>query len=69
MTPEMQAKIAAWQQAAIDGTLTVEAMQEAIKVLREDRLGSAIASDRARSKKAKAVVPSAEELLREMEGL
>jgi len=66
MTPETIAKIAAWRQAAIEGTLTIEQMKEAVAVLRQDRVGASIASDKSRSKKAKSVVPSADDLLAEL---
>lgn len=69
MTPETNAQIGIWRQAAIDGTLSVEDMQKAIIVLRQDRIGASIASDKSRSKKAKSIIPSADDLLAEMEGL
>lgn len=52
MTPETNAQIGIWRQAAIDGTLSVEDMQKAIIVLRQDRIGASIASDKSRSKKS-----------------
>ena len=69
MTPEMNAKIAIWRQKALDNTLTVEDMKEAILALRGDRVGAAVASDKSRKAKAKTVVPSADDLMAELEGL
>lgn len=69
MNPELQSKIILWRQKAVEGTLTIEEMKEAITVLRAGRVGAAIASDASRRKKAKAVIPSADDLLGELEGL
>jgi hypothetical protein len=66
MTPMVQEKIALLRQKAIDGTLTVEETKEAVILLREGRMGAAIASDKARSKVAKKVVLSADDLLSEL---
>lgn len=68
-TPELAAKIAIWRQKALDGTLTVEEMKEAILARREGRISASYASDTARRKKAKAEIPSADALLSELEGL
>jgi hypothetical protein len=67
MTPELNAKIAIWRQKAIDGTLTIEEMKEAISALRQGRVSAGIASATSRAKKAKVEVPSAANLLAEME--
>lgn len=69
MTPELQSKITVWRQKALDGSITIEEMKEAIIALRQGRIGAAIASDASRRKKAKAEVPSADDLLGELEGL
>ncbi|MDE2097542.1 MAG: hypothetical protein KGL39_09875 [Patescibacteria group bacterium] len=66
VTPETQAKIAIWRQKAVEGTLTVEEMKEAIHLLRAGRIGAHIASDTSRRKKAKADIPSADDLLAEL---
>jgi len=70
MTPELNAKVALWRQQLADGKLTPaeeEAlMVEAVKVLRAGRVGAAIASDSSRRAKAKAVIPSADDMLAEM---
>lgn len=64
-----QARVTEWRAKAQAGTLTVEEMREAIKVLRAGRVSAAFASETARRKKAKAVVPSADDLLSELGGL
>jgi len=66
MNPELLAKIAAWRQKAIDGTLTKEEMVEAIKIIREDRISAFRASETGRKAKAHAVIPSADDLLAEL---
>jgi len=66
MTPETQAKIAQWRVKALDGTLTIEEMREAIIALRGDRLGAAHASAASKRKKAIADIPSADDLLNEL---
>ena len=66
MTPEIQAKIAIWRQKAIDNSLTLEEMKEAITLLRQGRVSAAASSESARRAKAKAAVPSADDLLSEL---
>lgn len=66
MNPEIQAKIAVWRQKAVLGTLTEAEMREAIVVMRGDRKGAAIASDKARKAKATTSIPSAADLLDEL---
>ena len=65
-TPELQAKIAIWRQKAVDGTLTVEEMKEAILALRAGRVSAAHASEASRRKAAKVAIPSADDLLAEL---
>ena len=66
MTPETNSKIATWRQKALEGTLSVEDLRQAIEVMRGDRRGASVASEASRRKKAKVVVPSAEDLLAEL---
>ncbi len=66
---DLDAKIAIWRQKAIDGKLTQEEMREAIALKRADRRAALTASDNSRRAKAKAVVPSAQQLLDELDGL
>lgn len=65
-SPELQAKIAIWRQKAIDGTISVEEMKEAILALRAGRVSAAHASDNARRKTAKVEIPTADDLLAEL---
>ena len=66
MSPELLAKISIWRAKALDNRLTEAEMAEAVLALRADRVGAQIASDSSRRKKAKAEIPSAEDLLKEM---
>lgn len=68
---ELQAKISSWRLRAADGTLTLEEMKEAVKYLRAGRLGAATAAASAARtrKKAIAEIPSAGDMLNELEGL
>lgn len=66
MTPEMMGKIAVWRQKALDNTLTLDEMKEAIKALRGDRVGASIASEKSRTKKAPKMQVSADDLLAEL---
>ena len=68
MTPEMQSKIAVWRAKAEAGTLTEAEMVEGIRALRESRYGAAVASDQAKRKRAQAVIPDADDLLKELGG-
>lgn len=69
MSPEVASKIAGWRQKALDNTLTREEMAEAIRVMRQDRVGAAVASAKSRTAKAKAEIPTADDLLSELDGL
>ena len=69
LSPESQARIAILRQKAKDGTLEVADMKEAIELLRADRRSAAVASSTSKAAKAKVSVPSAADLLSEMEGL
>lgn len=66
MSPEVSSKLATWRQKALDNTLTQEEMREAIKLMRGDRVGASIASAKSRTAKAKAEIPSADDLLSEL---
>lgn len=69
MSPEMMSKIAGWRAAALEGKLSTADMAEAIRLIRGDRKGAAIASAKSRTAKAKAEVPTADDLLSELDGL
>ena len=66
---ELQAKIADWRLKAATGELTLEEMKEAIRFLRAGREAAAVSPSAALRKKAIAVIPSAEDLLSELDGL
>lgn len=68
---ELQAKIADWRLRAAEGTLTLEEMKEAVKYLRAGRFAAAQASATSATKRKKAIteVPSADDLLGELERL
>lgn len=66
---ETLAKIAVWRQKAVEGTLTLDEMKEAITLLRQGRTSAAVSSETARRKKAVAAIPSADDLMNELEGL
>jgi hypothetical protein len=36
-SPELQSKLALWRQKSIDGTITLEELKEAVKIMRADR--------------------------------
>ena len=66
-SPETQMKIAVWRQKAMEGTLTLEEMREAVIIMRGDRKNSAnAAASGARRAKAKAAIPSADDMLEEL---
>jgi len=65
-TPETLAKLAIWRQKAVEGTLTLEEQKEAIALMRADRRSASAVSDSSRRAKAKALVPSADEMLNEL---
>lgn len=67
-SPEIQAKIAIWRAKNADGTITIAEMREAVEVMRAGRVSAAYSGAKAAAK-AKARVPTAEELLNDMEGL
>jgi hypothetical protein len=69
VSPELAARISEWRQKSIDGTLSIDEMREAVDAMRQGRVGAAHASEQSKRAKAKAVVPSAEDLLDELGGL
>lgn len=70
-TPETLSRIAILQQKAKDNTLTMDDMREGVRLMRGDRKSAASASEAGvkRRAMAKAVIPSADEMLDELEGL
>lgn len=73
-SPELLNKIAEWQRKSADGTITLDEMREAVKVLRANRLSSAEAAAKSKStgggSRAKSKVPvDAGNLLDQLNGL
>lgn len=68
---ELQAKIAAWRIKAVEGTLSLEEMKEGVIFLRAGRLTAATAAQKSAStrKKAIAAIPSAEDMLADLDSL
>ena len=62
---ELQAKIAAWRRKAVEGTLGIEEMKEAVIYLRAGRIAAATAS----TSKKKSVAPALDDMMIELEGL
>lgn len=63
MTPEAESRIASLRREATTRELTLDEMREVIRLLREGRLSAHHASATARKSKAKADIPSANDLL------
>lgn len=64
---ELQAKIAVWRAKAVEGTLTQEEMKEAIIIMREGRKSAGASGEgTTRRAKAKAAIPSADDMLSEL---
>ena len=66
---ELQAKIASWRLRAAEGTLTLDEMREAVRYLRAGRVAAANASAVSKRKTAIAVIPSAADMLADLEEL
>lgn len=66
MTPEIQSKIAIYRQKAVDGTLTLDEMKEAVLMMRQNRRTAAASASSPRRAKAKAEIKSADEMLNEL---
>jgi hypothetical protein len=69
VTPEMSMKIAAWRQKVAEGTLTLDDMKEAIVYLRAGRVNAQNASAASKRKKAIVAIPSAADMLSDLENM
>lgn len=69
LSPEALNKLAELRQKSILGTITEEELKGAIKLMREDRSSAALRTDAAKRVKARKAIPSADELLDQLEGL
>jgi len=68
LTPETQARLAQLRQKAPD-EYTREECIEVVRLLRGDRMNAAQASASSKTKKAKAEIKSADEMLDELSGI
>jgi hypothetical protein len=67
-SPELQSKIAIYQARLAEGTLPEEEWIAIIREIRGDRKAARAASDSSRRAKAKAEIPDADDLLKQMMG-
>ena len=68
MPEPLATQLESWKEKAINGTITIDELIEAIKVLRANRLSAGIAQSRARATKATAtkVIPNADDLFADL---
>lgn len=68
---DLQAKISTWRMKAAEGTLTLDEMKEGIVLLRAGRCAAAVASSTSAAKRKKSIaeIPSAEDMLGELDSL
>ncbi len=68
--PAFHLKLAEYRRKSADGTITLDEMREAVKLMRQGRVAAAATSAASRSKKAASAAPvNADNLLAELEGL
>jgi hypothetical protein len=67
LSPELQSKMVIWRSKCNDRTITEAELTEAMAALREERKSAATAQ-KTRTAKAKAAIPTAEDLLKEIDG-
>lgn len=65
-SPEVQSRMNHYRQKATEGTITLEEMRDAIRMLREDRRTASVS---ATAKAPRKSARSADDLLGELEGL
>jgi len=66
-SPEIQSQVSIWRQKAIEGTLTMDEMKAAIKILREGREAAQLASRSSTSRTKKPV--NTDSLFNELDSL
>ena len=66
MSPEVAGRIAVLKQKALDNTLSLEDMKEAVRLIRGDRAVAQVVSTTSRTKRAKAEIKTADEMLDEL---
>lgn len=67
MTPEVSSQIAIWRQKAADGELSVDDMRKVVELIRGDRKTASVSSETAKKVRAKKVIKSAEDMLKELD--
>lgn len=68
--PNFHLQLALYRQKAADGSITLDEMREAVKLMRNGRVAAATASAASRTKKAAASTPiNSDDLLNELDGL
>ena len=66
MSPEVSARLAVLKQKASENTLTIDEMREGVRLMREDRKVASTVSAVSRTKRARAEIKSADEMLDEL---
>lgn len=66
ISPETQSKMQIWRQKALDGSLSMDELKEAVAALRADRKSAMETSAAKRTAKAKKEIPSAQDLLADL---
>jgi hypothetical protein len=69
LSPELLNRIAQWREKSRNGTITKEELQEAILVMREDRLQKASSAPASKSSKKSRSSVDTDALFSELEGL
>ena len=67
-SPELSAKLAMWRAKVADNSITQAELQEAVRLLREERRSAVESSAKKRARAAKAEV-NADDLLKDLEGM
>jgi len=65
----IDSRIAVWRQKALDGSLTIDDMKEAIAYFMQDRAATPPPASRTSTRKVAAPLPSAEDLLSGLDDL
>ena len=66
---ELQQKIASWRVRCAEGTMTLDDYKEAIVALRAGRVNAQVASAGAKRTRAQVAIPSAADMLSDLEAL
>lgn len=66
LSPESQARITVLRAKSADGSITMDEMREAVRLIRGDRVSAQTASEGAKRTRAKAVIKSGDDMLDEL---